>query len=208
MEFRDLLALNYIYLYAGDVPLHIKDFNSEQRIGLSLTQSDNRHIKHDITLKHDLPDNVVDIYQAEDVMEHIEKDKMVSIWNDIYRILKPGGLFRLSMPDYQCDVLWNRSQKDAKDEIIFDPGGGGSYYNGKVMNGGHQWFPKYKIVYKLLMQSNFSDFTFFHYYDEQNHPIAKPIDYSLGYISRTPDHDCRVQNPYRPMSIVVDCYKD
>jgi hypothetical protein len=208
MELRGLLVLNYIYLYAGDVSLHIKEFNSEQRIGLSLTQSDNRHIKHDITLKYDLPDNVVDIYQAEDVMEHIEKDKMVSIWNDIYRILKPRGLFRLSMPDYRCDVLWNRSQKDAKNEIIFDPGGGGSYYNGKVMNGGHQWFPKYEIVYELLMQSNFSNFTFFHYYDEQNNPITKPIDYLLGYISRTPDHDSRVQNPYRPMSIVVDCYKD
>ena len=38
-------------------------------------------------------------------------------------------------------------------------------------------------------------------------PIVNKIDYSYGYISRTPDHDERVQTPYRPMSIVVDCYK-
>ena len=37
--------------------------------------------------------------------------------------------------------------------------------------------------------------------------ITNKIDYSLGYISRTPDNDDRVKNPYRPMSIVVDCYK-
>ena len=35
----------------------------------------------------------------------------------------------------------------------------------------------------------------------------KNIDYSLGYIKRTPDNDKRVKKPRRPMSIVVDCYK-
>ncbi len=37
--------------------------------------------------------------------------------------------------------------------------------------------------------------------------LLQKIDYSKGYIYRTPDHDSRVKNPYRPMSIVVDCHK-
>ena len=61
----------------------------------------------------------------------------------------------------------------------------------------------------MLKLSNFSDdkIQYLHYYDENNNAVTKTIDYSNGWICRTPDNDKRVQNPYRPMSIVVDCYK-
>ena len=52
-----------------------------------------------------------------------------------------------------------------------------------------------------------SKVNFLHYYDEQGNTIMKDIDYTNGYISRTPDNDKRVQDPRRPMSIVVDCFK-
>lgn len=60
-------------------------------------------------------------------MEHIKYTDLPDILNEIYRILKPGGLFRLSVPDYNCDILWERSEKDSNGKIRFDPGGGGSY---------------------------------------------------------------------------------
>jgi len=34
-----------------------------------------------------------------------------------------------------------------------------------------------------------------------------PIDYSLGHIQRTPDHDARASGRPRPISIVVDALK-
>jgi len=159
----------------------------------------------------DLYDNSVDIYQSEDVFEHIEYNELCNVINEIYRVLKPEGLFRFSMPDYRCDVLYNRSEKNEKNEIIFDPNGGGNYdyENKKVINGGHLWFPRYESVKSLLDKTKFekNKINFLHYYDENNNPITKIIEYSKGYIHRTPDHDNRVSNPYRPMSIVVDCYK-
>ena len=48
---------------------------------------------------------------------------------------------------------------------------------------------------------------FLHYYSCENIPVINYIDYSLGFISRTPDNDERVQSPRRPLSIVIDCYK-
>lgn len=193
-----------ILLYAGDVPEmpQYKKF-----IGLSLTKNDCNHIKHDIIKKHDLNDNSVDIYQAEDVMEHIPYSMLKEVINDIYRILKPGGVFRLSVPDYACDILHNRSRKNATGEIVFDPEGGGHFINGKVVDGGHVWFPRYKIVSDLIKNSQFTNVKFYHYYDEAGKPVTHPIDYSIAYVLRTPDHDERVKNPYRPMSIVVDCIK-
>ena len=115
------------------------------------------------------------------------------------------------MTDYGCDILHERSYKDEGDTVYHDPGGGGSYdyLTSKVVDGGHLWFPKYEQTLELMKQTNFdmSKVNFLHYYDEQGSTIMKDIDYTNGYISRTPDNDKRVQDPRRPMSIVVDCFK-
>ena len=211
MKFDDIVDLKKIYLYCGDMPEQRRIVTNKEFVGLSLTRNDNIHINFDVTNPYPLKDNTVDIVQSEDVMEHIEYTKLTECINEIHRILKPGGLFRLSMPDYVCDVLYNRSRKDSDGNILFDYGGGGSYdeVNKKVIGGGHVWFPTYNSVYNLLETTNFDldNIEFFHYYDEDKKPITNRIDYSLGWISRTPDHDKRVEVPYRPMSIVVDCYK-
>lgn len=203
-RFLKLLNQEKIYLYAGDVPNRPE---YDMCIGLSLNYSDTVHIHHDITNFYPLPDNCVDIFQAEDVFEHIEFKKLPEVVNEIYRILKPGGFFRLSVPDYRCDILYNRTQKNEFGELQFDPEGCGEFKDGKVINGGHVWFPTYEIVKNLLDQSKFEKFSFYHYYNEFGVGIANKIDYSVAFVMRTPDHDKRVQTPYRPMSIVVDCFK-
>ena len=212
MEFNKIKNCKNIYLYAGTYDkLSRNKLCSIPFIGLQLEPSNECNIHHNILNKMDLNDNSVDIYQSEDVFEHIEYYKLKDVINEIYRVLKPGGLFRLSIPDYRCDVLYNRSEKNENDEIIFDSGGGGNYdYNNKkVINGGHLWFPKYELIKSLLDKTNFekNNINFLHYYDENNNSVTKIIDYKKGYIHRTPDFDNRVNYPYRPMSIVVDCYK-
>ena len=150
-------------------------------------------------------DNSVDSFQSEDVFEHINYDKLIDIINDIYRILKPNSLFRLSMPDYRCDVLYKRSIYDFYGNIVYDPGGGGTFENP-----GHVWFPNYDNVKTLLENTLFKNdgrIEYLHYWNNRESFVAKNIDYSKGYIKRTPDHDERVKNPYRPMSIVIDLYK-
>ena len=113
----------------------------------------------------------------------------------------------MSVPDYRCDILSSRTQKNPQGDFVFDPGGGGYFENGLVKGGGHVWFPTYEKVKSLLDISNFEKIIFYHYYDENDVPVTNKIDYSIGYVKRTPDHDERVHNPYRPMSIVVDCIK-
>ena len=213
MLFSDIKNNNKIYLYCGDMYIKMLEYTHIPFIGLSLTQSNHNHIKHDITNKFDLLDNSVDIIQSEDVMEHIEYNQLSNIINEIYRVLKVGGLFRLSLPDYRCDILYNRSLKNESGDIYFDSGGGGDYdyINKKVIHGGHLWFPKYEEVKKLLDNSNFNKdnntIKFLHYYDNDNEGHINTIDYSLGYVHRTPDFDKRVQMPNRPMSLVIDCWK-
>lgn len=207
LTFDDIKDRDYIFLYAGDVPRR-KEYNIDGIVGLAIRRADYRTILHDICQKYPLRDNSVDAYQAEDVFEHIEYDKLVDAMNEIYRVLKPGAYFRLSVPDYGCDILYNRSTKDENGTIIFDEEGGGRYQDGKVVDGGHVWFPTYQKVLNLIEKSNFNKYEFYHYYDENGNSVTKKIDYSKGYVIRTPDHDKRVQNPYRAMSLVVDLYKE
>lgn len=215
VSFDDIRNDKNIYLYCGNLPNNRRVKTRLNFIGLSLhvTKRTREYtIQHDLTKPLNLRDNTVDIVQSEDVFEHIDYSVLPSVINEIYRCLKPNGLFRLSIPDYRCDILFDRTEKHPDGTLRFDPGGGGSYDDAqhKVVNGGHVWFPTHDSVRKLLETSDFKKgkIEFLHYTDSNNVGICHPIDYSKGYIQRTPDHDERTKNPRRPFSIVVDCYKD
>jgi predicted SAM-dependent methyltransferase len=138
-------------------------------------------------------------------MEHIEYSKLKDVINEIYRVLKPNGLFRLSLPNYDSKILFDRSIKDKNKNIIFDEGGGG-YYDNKTKT--VMGVPTYESVKKLLDSTNFKEnkILFLHYTKNGNH-VLNEIDYSKGYIKRTPDHDDRVKISREALSIVVDCHK-
>ena len=198
----DVKSLQNIKLYAGDIP---EREEYKGLIGLSITKNDHMHILHDITRKLPLDDNSIESFQAEDVFEHIQFETLPQVINEIYRVLKPGGLFRLSIPDYGNDLLRSRTIKNENGDFIFDPGGGGTRENP-----GHIWFPTKEKVSRLLEHTNFADkgeINFLHYYKPDGTYNLSEIDYSKGFVIRTPDNDSRVQNPRRPMSLVVDLIK-
>ncbi|MBT8356901.1 MAG: methyltransferase domain-containing protein, partial [Deltaproteobacteria bacterium] len=176
INWKNLQRLPLVRLCAGDIP-EKKEYDGQ--IGLSLTRSDHRHIKHDICKPLPMPDNSVDSYQAEDVFEHIEYDKLLPIINEIYRVLKPNATFRLSVPDYGCDVLIDRSEKNTLGNIVFDPGG-------EIPNEpGHLWFPRIDKVKQLLEKSAFGKFgkiEYLHFYNMDGTFVVNKIDYSKGHI--------------------------
>jgi len=202
LTWDEVSRLPTIRLYAGDVP-DMKEYDG--LIGLSLTRSDSRHIQHDLRKPFPLPDSTVESFQSEDVFEHIRYEELLPIINEVFRILKPGGFFRLSLPDYGCDALYVRSVKDAMNNIVFDEGGGGT-----PENPGHVWFPRIDNVKSLLRKSLFGHFgkiQYLHYYTMHGSYEMSSIDYAKGHVQRTPDFDKRVQKPYRPMSMVIDMIK-
>lgn len=210
-SFESIQKNKNIYLYAGDLSETLLENEDNKFVGLSIQKTDSNHISFDITNKFPLKDNSVDVFCAEDVMEHIEYKKQINIFNEIYRILKPNGVFRLAVPDYRCDILLDRTIKNKKGELKFDPGGGGDYskLRRKVINGGHVWFPIYESVKEIFDNSLFNKtkVNFLHFYQANGKGVLNEIDYTICFIKRTPDNDLRVANPRRPMSIVVDAIK-
>ena len=130
-------------------------------------------IIHDIEKPFPLPDNCVDRIHSEDCFEHIEITKYPQILKELYRILKPGGLFRLAVPDYM----------NPKDRFClekgFDP-----------RNNLHITLTTYNLLKPVLEDSPFN-IEFLHYWKNENEFIQNNIDYTKGYIKRTPDNDER-----------------
>ena len=193
---------NPIRLYAGDINEKLLD-RYRGRICLSITRSNYYSILHDITDKYPLEDNSVDSYQSEDVAEHINENIQVDVLNEIYRILKPEGYFRWSLPDYGCPYLKERSFTDEKGIVRFDPNGGGEYRNGSVVNGGHLWFPTYNKVKDIIENSHFKVYKFYRYFSADFGWYSESIDFNKGFVLRTKENDPR----HIDMSIVVDCIK-
>lgn len=206
-SWNDLLKRKKRYLYAGQIT-HKEQYAGYFGLNPFLNEPDPAHIHHDIQNPMPIPNESIDIYQSEDVFEHVPYEKLYTVFNEIYRTLKKGGLFRLSLPDYRFDIYRDRSLKNSEGQIYFDPEGGGYFENGQVLAGGHAWFPTYELVKNLFDKTDFKncDVKFLHYNTETS-SVTTPIDYSLGMIRRTPDHDMRAKSPYRAMSIVVDVRK-
>lgn len=202
MDFGRLDLTKEINFYAGDIcdEVHFSDPNL---FGLSINKADSRHILHNITDKYPLPDNSISSYQAEDVLEHIEFAQLTDAINEIYRILKKDGLFRICLPDYFSPYLKNISMTNKNGDIVFDPTGGGGYGEKGVSGGGHVWFPNYLLVDDLLKGTLFHRIDFRCYHTENGEVLKKEIDFSKGYINRMPK-ESKIGLIY---SIVVDCYK-
>lgn len=203
MCFERLDLSRPITLYAGDIgdDVHRADLNL---YGLSINKSDSRHIFHDITYKYPLPDSSIFSYMAEDVLEHIDYNKLPDTINEIWRVLKQGSLFRICLPDYFSPYLDIISMKDKDGKILFDPAGGGNYGESGVSNGGHVWFPNYFNVKALLEKTKFRNWDLLCYHTENGELVRKEIDFSKGYIKRVPQYNDQDKPVY---SIVVDCYK-
>jgi|GEM_PF-749684 predicted O-methyltransferase YrrM len=209
LDWKKAFKQTPVRLYAGSLS---KQAKKDGWIGLAFHRSDAQHIKQDLTKPFPIPDQVVDYFQSEDVFEHIEPSELLAVtFPEIYRVMKPGGFIRISMPDYRCDYLIDRCWKDENGKPYYDPQGGGKWdaHRQKVTPGGHVWLPTYEKLRALIELSPLGKCQahWLHYYDTNGQAVMNEIDYSKGYIMRTPDHDNRVKNPRRPLSIVLDLYK-
>jgi GT2 family glycosyltransferase len=53
----------------------------------------------DVTCRIPYKDNSIDLIQADDFLEHVPQNKVIFVMEEIWRVLKPGGVFKSSTPD-------------------------------------------------------------------------------------------------------------
>jgi SAM-dependent methyltransferase len=206
------------YLYFGNLGKTEPQYGIPNWIGLCLNPRYEREMLHDLNNPLPVPDGSVKKIQAQDVMEHIPKERVPSLFDEIYRALRVGGIFRLSVPDYRSPLLKVRSIYNHKGDVIADlMMGGKAEYDAEnavlkpiyTTDGyAHLWFPTYEQILHLILQSEIrkcSDITFHHYFVDDETAVTNAFPENEMFVFRCPPRDMRAGG--KPISIIVDFTK-
>ncbi len=210
-----------LFLYHGSLFKSEPQYKDQRFVGLPLSfRRHYREIACDLNKKIPLPDCCADAFQSQDVLEHLEPDNVVNCLNEVYRVLKNKGLFRLSVPDYNSPFLQKRCVYNSKGEILGDVALGArvltddsnsEVYCLNISSPGqaHLWFPTYKLVNKYIMESDFANAfscNWLHANINKEEQILKNIpDNNTFFVSRCPPNDMRADG--LPVSLIVDLIK-
>lgn len=200
--FESLDLSRDIIFYAGDIEDQVH-FENKDLYGLSITKNDDRHIYHDITKKYPIPDNSIASYEAECVMELIGEENVLPALREIYRIIRPGGWLRITVPDYYSPYLKMRSMTDDVGRIVYDAGETYLIKYGKDgIIGGNVWYTNYDVLCEKIREIPFSNVDWLCYHTENGTLYKKEIDMTKGYVHRI-SNDSGID----VYCLVVDCYK-
>lgn len=113
-----------IYIYHGNLFRSEYQYKIPAFYGLALERNNPRDLLVASNGKIPIEDEIVDAFQSQDVLEHLDPEILIDTLNEIYRILKPNGFFRLSVPDYRSPLLLKRTIFNHKGEALGDAGMG------------------------------------------------------------------------------------
>lgn len=205
------------YLYFGSLGRHERQFQIPNFIGLALEPAHEREIKHNLTGALPYPDDSVTKIQAQDVLEHLPFENVPFVLDEIYRVLKTGGTFRLSVPDYRSPVQKRRSIYDARGRVIGDLLMGASSYldqasgDAKVRfsedGEAHLWFPRYELITHLVLKSELrkARIHFYQGFLDDHSYLCEPVPENEMFVQRAAPHDRRAGGA--PTSIIADFVK-
>lgn len=81
----------------------------------------NRFIHHDLTYGIPFKDGTVDFLYASHLLEHLHRDEAERLVRDGFRALKPGGVFRICVPDLDYAVsLYRKGEKRRSLQYFFN----------------------------------------------------------------------------------------
>ncbi len=133
-------------------------------------------------------DNSVDGVYCSHVLEHLAYNEMIKAIENTYKILKPGGIFRLVMPDFENLIdsyLERKKQKNSDASIIFMRNTGMALENRQksikavlsevLGNSRHQWLWDEAATIQQLKEAGFSHIRRCEYNDSKD-PLFKLVE--------------------------------
>jgi SAM-dependent methyltransferase len=206
------------YLYFGNLYPHERQYKNDKFVGLSLNPRHEREIKHNALDPLPFPNDSIQKIQSQDVFEHLPFDAIPGVLDEVYRVLKQGGVFRLSVPDYRSSPLRQRTVYNDRGEPLADLMMGSSVaydhpargVKVKFLENGdaHLWFPRYELMLELIVRSHIrksSEIVFYQYFIDDERFVCKPIPENEMFVMRCEPNDARAKG--KPISIVVDFFK-
>ncbi len=138
---------------------------------------DYNHLDHSNITKLKFKDNSVDLIYASHVLEYFDRDEVIPILQEWYRVLKPNGILRLAVPNFRAMVELYLFEEYPIENFL------GPLY-GKMEMGGDMIYHKttydWNSLFNLLKKIKFSDIR---KYDWKNYQVhIENDDHSQAYI--------------------------
>lgn len=189
MEWEQVLAKKPLLLHLGGASLCHPHPRYQQVVSVDIKPLlEGWTVQHDLRQPLPLPDCSVDGIQTEDFVEHIDVASLERLLVECYRLLKPGGRIRIGCPDY-----------DNPKDRPFQLKGVDDRYPG------HITLTTRRLLEPIFQRSPFETYHFYQYW-QGDHFIQEPVDYSYGWINRTPENDPRC-NVFRESESAHQNYK-
>lgn len=176
-----------IKLHLGCGPKQLPGFiNIDIQTGPAVDQ------QHDISQLTAFESAQVDMIYASHVLEHFGRHRFVSVLTEWHRVLKPGGLLRLSVPDFEsCAELYIESGRTNISSIT-----------GLVVGGQRDGYDYHNMIFdkrSLTQQLNTIGFDQVRRWDWRTTEHSHIDDYSQAYL---PHMD---KEAGRLMSLNLEC---
>lgn len=114
-----------VYIHLGCGPINAQGF-----INIDLKPYSHIHYIQDVETLSMFPDESADLIYASHVLEHISHSKLSEVLKEWHRVLKRGGILRLSVPDFEKIInIYLSEEKDIKSIIGPLMGGQDNAYN-------------------------------------------------------------------------------
>jgi predicted SAM-dependent methyltransferase len=117
-------------------------------------------LQHDITKGLSFKDNIVDLIFTSHMIEHLDRNQGDFLLRECYRVLKPGGVLRISTPDTQLitnkyldGTIWEYKYINVGVEQAHDDAE--AYYN--LLLAGHKTIYDENSLTKLLSKTGFKE---------------------------------------------------
>lgn len=109
--------------------------------------------KHASILKINLPKKSQDVIVCMEVMEHLNKSKIKIAHKEIHRVLKPNGLFIISVPVYEPNTLVNHPVGHVRKYVPFQIENELNEFDWRIINSKSLYaFEKFRKLKKFISE--------------------------------------------------------
>lgn len=116
--------------------------------------ADHIFVHHDLARGIPLQDGVADYIYSSHFFEHLYRGDAISLLRECYRVLKPGAVLRISIPDLEYAVgLYSSGRKDEMLKNYFFVEDGGNDFSR------HKYMYDYQMMAALLGKIGFNNIT-------------------------------------------------
>jgi len=113
------------------------------------TLRENCFIHHNLAYGIPLQDKVADFVYSSHFLEHLDRASARRLIEESFRVLKPGGVIRIAVPD--LELAWEMYRRGEKDRMLYDyffADDGGGF-------GQHRYAYDYEMLSRLMSEIGF-----------------------------------------------------